>query len=335
MRGSGHAAQVGKHPLASGRYLRIRKHEVGVHALEHARGCFADVASGEGHFFDDAAQIGEPAAVMGAQHGFVAHPEVFKHVHHVVPALYGQQRVVQRERLRFLRRLLAIAIVRRVQIGDASRLAQRFDEERVVRPAGARVLAKADSASIEKLLAIDSRPNGRVVGQQMRRIADCKRLPAWLDAVAVAAVKLALLGSVGHPDAPVRGLHDVHRAVKRCCEAEHVGVHAGLDPVVGLDDGYPGAVRLLKTAVAGCAVALVLLVDDADALIAIGVCLHDGKRTVGAAVVEADDVELAVRLRQNAVEALFEIRLGVEYGNDDGKVRWDCFHAIDSFEELV
>lgn len=49
--------------------------------------------------------------------------------------------------------------------------------------------------------------------------------------------------------------------------------------------------------------ALVLLVDDADALVASGVCLHDGERAVRAAVVQADDLQLAVRLREN-VEAL-------------------------------
>lgn len=61
-------------------------------------------------------------------------------------------------------------------------------------------------------------------------------------------------------------------------------------------------------------VALVLLVDDADALVASSVCLHDGERAVRAAVVQADDLQLAVRLRENAVEALRKVRLALKTG---------------------
>ena len=35
----GHAAQFGKHALASWRYLGVRQNKIGIHSLEHARGC--------------------------------------------------------------------------------------------------------------------------------------------------------------------------------------------------------------------------------------------------------------------------------------------------------
>ena len=164
--------------------------------------------------------------------------------------------------------------------------------------------------------AVDGRPYGRMVREQMRRVADDERLARRLDATAVAAVQLALLGGVGHPDAPVRGFHDVCGIVEGCFESEHVGIHARFNPVVGLDDGDPCASRLFQSAIAGGSVALVLLVDDADALVASGVCLHDGERAVRAAVVQADDLQLAVRLRENAVEALRKVRLRVEDRDD-------------------
>lgn len=281
----GHAAQLREHALAARGDLGIRQHEVRVHALEHTRCGRAHVVVRQIHFFEHAAQIRESAAIVGAQHGFVADADAFEQVHHVVPTIKGEQRAVERERLRLLRRFLAIAVVRCIEVGDTVGLAQRLDEERVVGPSGTGIFAKANVMRVEERFPVDRRPDGRMVGEQMGGIADGEGLARRLDTAAVAAIELALLRRVGHPNAPVRGFHDVGRIPELRGESEHVGVHVGFDPVVRLNDGYPGAMRFIEPAVAGSAVALVGLIDDAYALVACRIGLHDGKGVVGAAIV--------------------------------------------------
>lgn len=98
-------------------------------------------------------------------------------------------------------------------------------------------------------------------------------------------------------------------------------VHVGINPVVGLDDRDPCAVRLANTQIAANAIAAVLLIDDANARILRGMALHDIERTIGAAVVDADDLEILMRLARDAIEALIEIFLNVIDRYDDRNER--------------
>lgn len=144
----------------------------------------------------------------------------------------------------------------------------------------------------------------------MRCVCDCERLMTGMNAVFVAAVQLALLFGVGHPNAPVRRLYDVKwraHVGELFRECQHVFVHVRFNPVIGFHDGNPRARSLSKPAVACGAVALVLLVDDLNALVRGCVALHDGQRVVGAAIVEQDDFEFPVRLPCDAVKTLLQI----------------------------
>ena len=279
------AAEVGEQALAARGDFGVGKHQVGVHTLEHVGRRLAHALAVESDDFQDARQIREPATVVCAQDALVGHAELLEDIHHVVPALERQKRAALCERFGLLRRLLAIAVVFLVGVEDAVGLAKRLDEERVVCPARAGNLTEANALVNQILLAIDRRPDGWVVAQQMRRVLNGKRLDGRVDASVVAAVHLALLGRVGQPDAPITRLHDVDRLGVHAREREQVGIHAALDPVVGFEDGNPLAVRLVEPAVAGGAVALVVLVDHHDALVARGMGAHDIKRVVGGAVV--------------------------------------------------
>lgn len=153
-------------------------------------------------------------------------------------------------------------------------------------------------------------------------------LACRLDAAVVAAVQLALLGRVGHPDAPIGSFHDVELFVEPVGECEHVGIHAGLDPVIGLHDGDPSAGCFLQTAVACGPVPFVLLVDHANAVVLSGVRLHGLQRVVRTAIVQADNFKVTMCLRQDAVQALLEVRPRVEDGDDNGDKLVVCGHAF-------
>ena len=74
----------------------------------------------------------------------------------------------------------------------------------------------------------------------------------------------------------------------------------------------------LKPAIARGAIALVGLVHHNDARVPGGKRLHDSQRGVLAAIVDADDLKLPVRLRQDALQALRKVLLHVADGNYDG-----------------
>lgn len=129
------------------------------------------------------------------------------------------------------------------------------------------------------------------MAKQMGGIGDGKRLLRRLNAAFVAAVDLALFIGIGHPDAPVRRFHDVERRsffFELCGKGQHVGVHVRLDPVIRLDDGDPRAGCLSYAAVASCAVALILLIDNFDARVVAGKAVDGRQRVIGAAIIEQD-----------------------------------------------
>ena len=127
---------------------------------------------------------------MRSQDLLVGYVKAFELVHHVVPAFKGQQCAVESEVLRLFRRLLAVAVVFGVKVTDAVGLAERFNQERVVCPAGAWNLPEADVVLVQERCAIDCRPNGRMMAKQMGGIGDGKRLLRRLNAAFVAALIL-------------------------------------------------------------------------------------------------------------------------------------------------
>ncbi len=128
-----------------------------------------------------------------------------------------------------------------------------------------------------------------------------------------------------------------HRRDHAVLESRHVAGHqvgAGAeDPldqcgvpvprydVVGVDEAEQVAGGMADTLVAGRAETLVGGVDDEDALVAGRHGLGQVARSVVRAVVDDDDLQPAVPLRQQAVEALHDVRLDVVDRDDDADQR--------------
>ena len=133
-----------------------------------------------------------------------------------------------------------------------------------------------------------------------------------------------------------RALDDVHRHIHHGCARKHAFVHSRVDPVVRLDDGNPLAAGHLQASVARGAIALVGLVDHNHARIACLELAQDRERAILRAIVQADDLKLAVRLGKNAFQALDEVLLHVAHGNDDGNERASVgFHAERPFGDMA
>ena len=232
-----------------------------------------------------------------------------------MPAVEGQHGVVHGNRAALFLGFLAIAVEGLVQVSDLLGLQHGFHEEGVVGPAGAGDGLEADVVGIQEVLAIERRPDGGVVLDQMDALLDAEE-PVSGNASAVAAVDDGLLRGVRIDDPEVGGLHDIGLFVETARICEHCRIHARADPVVGFDDGNPVPARLCDAAVAGRPVAFVGLVDHADLAVRVRVGLHDGKRVVGAAVVQADHFHARLVLAQDGVQALLQVGRGVEDRDD-------------------
>ena len=115
--------------------------------------------------------------------------------------------------LRCLRlRFLAITIVSAVEIRYRAGLAERFDEKRVVGPAGTGNLEEPYAEFREKLPSIQGRPDGRVMNQQVVDIplGNGEGLALRANPPLVAAIEPAFVGRVGVDDACA------NRAFSRC-----------------------------------------------------------------------------------------------------------------------
>ena len=147
-------------------------------------------------------------------------------------------------------------------------------------------------------------------------VSNGKGLARWVHAVLVQANRAQLIGGAGVEDAPVGRLHNVNRAsVERVCKGEKVAKHVAREVVVRLDDGHVVAGGGINAGVARGPVSGIWLVDNAYARVARGVLLHDGQRTVGRAVVHADDLDVRERLHLDAGKALVEVALHVVGGD--------------------
>ena len=95
----------------------------------------------------------------------------------------------------------------------------------------------------------------------------------------------------------------------------------GIDPVVGVDECDPFAGGQVHARVAGASLAFVPLRDDPDPGVARGEVAQDGERSVGAFVVDADDLDVAQRLCGQALQAAGQVALDVVDGDDDADFR--------------
>ena len=93
------------------------------------------------------------------------------------------------------------------------------------------------------------------------------------------------------------------------------------EEVVAVHEEDVLALGFVEAAVAGGAHAAVLLMDDLH----VGVAFQQGRRAVGAAVVDDDDLAALAFLREDAVEALRQVDFGIVGGYDDGE-----FHSLDA-----
>ena len=98
--------------------------------------------------------------------------------------------------------------------------------------------------------------------------------------------------------------------------------------VVGVHEQDVGAAGKLKAMVASGRDAGVCLVDGFDARIGPGCLVNHGGGAVGRAVVDADDLDVAKRLLQKAVQAFLEVPLGVVDGYDDRYGGAGCHRAL-------
>lgn len=105
------------------------------------------------------------------------------------------------------------------------------------------------------------------------------------------------MGGIGVANDPIRGLDNIElvRIAKFALgKGKRVGVHSGLDPVIGLEDGNPVALCLANAQIAGCAVTLVCLIDHSNARVARSEILHNGERVVGGSVVDCEDFQFDI-----------------------------------------
>ena len=94
-------------------------------------------------------------------------------------------------------------------------------------------------------------------------------------------------------------------------------VHRGFDQVVAVHKAHVIAAGVVQPGVAGVGGAAVFLVEHADARVGFGQLVAQRAGTVGAAVVDEQQLKVGKRLRQNAAHRAFEVILGIINAGDD------------------
>ena len=169
---------------------------------------------------------------------------------------------------------------------DGLGLAECLDEERVVRPTGARVRNKANAALVQEVATVDGAPDAGVLfhhdgqvgqGHGTRGVGQAVRQHALLLVLRVRSVPIV------HIDP--RTLYNIHGDVHQRGTAEHALVHDRIDPVVRLDNRNPCAMGHLQAAITRGAVALVRLIDNDHTRIARLELAQNGEGAVLRAIV--------------------------------------------------
>lgn len=264
--------------------------------------------------------------------------------------LVGESGLVADGRLEVGGRFLAVAVERRIQIGDGAGSAEGFQQKGVVGPSSSGNVQKADAVFPQEIGLAERGPDGGMVFHRLGAGGDDGRAlnePAaryrrgvgrrWH--ALVVEVYERLIGCVGERYAPIgvsryRGRSELLPPCSSCwwCALLHSGCrrHALLPrqrspwprwPLAAASHRVPecrfSPLGLIDTAVARDAVALVCLVDDVDALILGGVLLQHVQRIVGRPVVEADDLQVRISLLAQAAQRPIRVRLCVEHGHHD------------------
>ena len=102
--------------------------------------------------------------------------------------------------------------------------------------------------------------------------------------------------------APVEPEVSLYRlcVVRGCQVVQHLQ-RVGRERIVRFQDGYVFARCRIKSLVHGCSIAGIGLVNHAKAAVCIKVFLHNGAGAVGAAVVNADCLEIGEALGQHGI----------------------------------
>ncbi len=95
----------------------------------------------------------------------------------------------------------------------------------------------------------------------------------------------------------------------------------GLAPIVAVEEVQVLALRGVHACVTRGGGTGVFLRDDAHAGIGRGKLFHDGDGAVGRAIIDADELDVAIRLRKKALQTLAHMLLAVVHGHDDGHQR--------------
>ena len=115
------------------------------------------------------------------------------------------------------------------------------------------------------------------MAEELDPVAYREGLARRVDASLVGAGDALRLASLELEDAPVRRAYHVDGLAEGVAEGHEVAVHARLEVVVRLDDGYVVTRREVEAAIARGAVALVVLVDDVDARVLRREGVRDGR----------------------------------------------------------
>lgn len=91
----------------------------------------------------------------------------------------------------------------------------------------------------------------------------------------------------------------------------HRSKSIGFDPIIRLEDADKFPFGALETEVHTVTVAGIFLIDDRDTRIFFSEALHDSERAVGGAVIDADNLEVAKSLADEARKRLSEILLDI------------------------
>ena len=295
--------------------LGVRVDDVGVHAVEHLldEGANLKVDRVEAELADHREDVVELAQVERGQN-VIGDLMVGKDLAHFTRAVEGDVEILQETRSRGVG--LAVEVIGLGHPNDARSRNERLDEEGIIGPASPFRLDEPDALLLQEGTAVDGRPDGGMVAEDLRIFIERERMRRFGHATGDVRLANLLFEPVAPIEIlPVRALHHIGGTVYVRVPVQ-VAVHIGVDEIIGFDDGDVLAGRMRKAVVEGMAVASVGLVEHLEARVHIRELLHGRKRIVLASVVHAEHFDIFERLHPNALEAGLEIGAGVVDGKN-------------------
>ena len=163
---------------------------------------------------------------------------------------------------------------------DAIGLEESFHHPGVVCPACAWDFRHAYFVFVEEAPFIDGGPNARMMVKELCVVLEFERPAYGFDPMEVVCWLDFLLRRIGVKHAPICPLDNVGEIVGFRRVVERF-VHVGFNVVVGFDDSDIGAFCHGESSIYRCAVSRIFLVNDFEAGILVGKCVHDGRGVVG------------------------------------------------------